>query len=141
MAGKNRPPQPGTETKMQTKRLAENYDLLAPDKSQIRLLAAMERGSMVHCTLPGGETSLAVVHETVEEVWYFIGGSGQVWRKVGTRQEGVEVGSGTSLTIPTGAHFQFRNTGKHPLCFIIVTMPPWPGAQEARRVPEYWPDF
>jgi mannose-6-phosphate isomerase-like protein (cupin superfamily) len=45
---------------------------------------------------------------------------------------------GTCLTIPVGTHFQFRNPGREPLCFLIVTTPPWPGAQEAVRVQDYW---
>ena len=43
------------------------------------------------------------------------------------------------MTIPTGAHFQFRTTGPEPLCFVMCTMPPWPGEQEAVRVPDHWP--
>ena len=45
---------------------------------------------------------------------------------------------GISLTIPLGAHFQFRNEGKEPLSFIILTIPPWPGEGEAVRVADYW---
>ena len=51
----------------------------------------------------------------------------------------VDVEPGTALTIPTGAHFQFRTTGPEPLCFVMCTMPPWPGEQEAVRVPDHWP--
>ncbi len=53
--------------------------------------------------------------------------------------ECVVVAEGTALTIPTGAKFQFRNTGTAPLCFVIATMPPWPGETEAVRVTDYWP--
>jgi mannose-6-phosphate isomerase-like protein (cupin superfamily) len=28
--------------------------------------------------------------------------------------------------------------GEEPLMFIIVTMPPWPGDQEAVRVDDHW---
>ena len=66
---------------MQTTRLADGRVVVAPDGSEIRELVAVERGSMVHCTLPPGSSSLAVAHATVEEVWYFIQGAGQVWRK------------------------------------------------------------
>ena len=45
---------------------------------------------------------------------------------------------GVSLTIPLGAHFQFRNTGEAPLRFVIVTMPPWPGEDEAYGVEGHW---
>jgi len=35
------------------------------------------------------------------------------------------------LTIPVRTRFQFRNTGETPLRFVIVTLPPWPGQDEA----------
>ncbi len=119
--------------------LAKEYDTLAPDGSEIRLLSTTSRGSMVHCTLNPGETSAAVAHRTVEEVWYFLEGTGQVWRRKGGEERVVDVAAGASLSIPVGAHFQFRTTGDHPLRFVIVTMPPWPGEHEAYRVPGVWP--
>jgi mannose-6-phosphate isomerase-like protein (cupin superfamily) len=122
-----------------TRQLPDTYDALAPDTSEIRLLAATARASMVHCTLPPGGVSLAVAHRTVEEIWYVAGGEGEVWRKLAGAEEVVAVRPGTSLTIPTGAHFQFRALGPAPLTIIIATMPPWPGEQEAYRVPDHWP--
>lgn len=122
----------------ETKHLSTKYDIIAPDKSEIRLLLTIKGGSMVHCTLPPHKTSLAVCHKTVEEVWYFIEGHGEVWRKQGTREEIVEVMSGVCITIPTGTHFQFRNTGNEPLRFVIATTPPWPGDHEAVRVQNHW---
>ena len=65
-------------------------------------------------------------------------GQGQVWRKQKGREEVVDVSPGCCLTIPIGTHFQFRNSGQEPLSFIIATMPPWPGDQEAVRVQSYW---
>ena len=121
-----------------TKRLPEKYDL-APDKSEIRPLLNMKGGGLAHCTLPPHGISLAVRHQTIEEIWYFLQGQGQVWRRQGDQEEIVEVGPGICLTIPTGTHFQFRNTGEEPLCFLIATMPPWPGEQEAVRVQDHWP--
>ena len=120
------------------KRLAKDCDTLAPDGSEIRLLSSASRGSMVHCTLNPGEVSLPVAHKTVEEVWYFLEGRGQVWRKYGDEERVVDVAPGVSLSIPVGAHFQFKTTGDVPLRFLIVTMPPWPGEDEAYRVPGRW---
>jgi mannose-6-phosphate isomerase-like protein (cupin superfamily) len=122
----------------ETKQLPRLYNYLAPDLSEIRLLHAMNGGGLAHCTLPVEGISLAVTHQTVEEIWYFLSGEGEVWRKQGDREESVYVAAGVSLTIPRGTHFQFRNTGNEPLCFIIATMPPWPGEQEAVRVQNYW---
>jgi mannose-6-phosphate isomerase-like protein (cupin superfamily) len=124
---------------MKTARLSESYDCLAPDGSEIRFLSASERGSTVHCTLPPGKTSLAVAHHSVEEIWYFLEGRGQVWRKLGEKEEVVDASPGVSLTIPAGTHFQFRNSGDAPLRFVLTTMPPWPGDSEAYRVPGHWP--
>ena len=122
-----------------TKQLGEVHDVLAPDGSEIRLLVSTTRGSMVHGTLPPGQVSLAIVHRNVEEVWYITAGRGQVWRKQDGHESVVDVAPGTALTIPTGAHFQFRTVGPQPLQFVMCTMPPWPGAHEAVRVPDHWP--
>ena len=121
------------------RQLSQDYDTLAPDGSEIRLLAATSRGSMVHCTLNPGEVSVAVAHKSVEEVWFFLEGTGQVWRRLGELERTVDVSPGVSLAIPVGAHFQFRTIGDRPLCFVIVTMPPWPGEDEAYPVPGRWP--
>ncbi len=123
---------------METRELPEQYDVLAPDGSEIRTLIAVKGGSVVHCTLLPHGVSLAVAHRTVEEVWYFLQGRGQVWRSRDGNDTIVDVGPGTCLSIPTGAHFQFRNLGDEPLTFVIATMPPWPGAHEAVRVPDHW---
>jgi mannose-6-phosphate isomerase-like protein (cupin superfamily) len=122
-----------------TRQLGEAYDVLAPDTSEIRLLVGTIRGSLAHGTLVPGRVSLAITHRTVEEVWYVTAGRGQVWRKQGGRELVVDVEPGTALTIPTGTHFQFRASGPEPLTFVMCTMPPWPGEQEAVRVPDHWP--
>ena len=124
---------------MQTKHLPKNYDCLAPDGSEIRLLTSTARGSSVHCTLPAGKVSLAVTHRGVEEIWYVLEGRGELWRKLDGREETIELRPGVSATIPLGSHFQFRNSGPEPLCLLITTMPPWPGEDEARRVSDHWP--
>lgn len=124
---------------MQTKHVPEAFDTIAPDGSEIRILVSTAGSSMAHCSLPPGRTSLAVAHRTVEEVWYFLGGRGEVWRKLGDSEETVEVSSGSSLSIPRGTHFQFRNTAAAPLEFVLTTIPQWPGHDEAYRVPGCWP--
>ena len=122
-----------------TTQLPAGYNYLAPDGSEIRLLSDARSGGSVHCMLPAAGISKAVRHQTVEEIWYCLSGSGQLWRKLGDAEETTDLEGGVSLTIPVGAHFQFRNTGADPLCLLIVTMPPWPGAAEAVRVPDHWP--
>jgi mannose-6-phosphate isomerase-like protein (cupin superfamily) len=126
------------ETNMQTKQLPEEYDYLAPDGTEIRLLLNMKGGGLAHCTLPPKGISLAVKHKTVDEIWYFIEGQGKMWRKQETREETTKVSPGTCITIPVGTKFQIKNTGEKPLCFIISTMPPWPGEDEAIYVQDHW---
>ena len=123
---------------MQTTTLPQD-PIIAPDGSEIRELVAGGRASMVHCTLPAGGVSLAVRHRTVEELWFVMGGQGEVWRKLEGEEAVVAVGPGSALDIPLGARFQFRNTGDEPLVILIATMPPWPGADEAPKVADHWP--
>jgi len=127
-----------TSKTFQTVKLPSKADYLAPDGSEIRLLPNVLGGGLAHCTLPSTRTSLAVRHKTVEEIWYFMEGAGEVWRQMGSEESTARVQGGDCLTIPLGCHFQFRNTGDGPLCFIIATMPRWPGASEAVRVADHW---
>ena len=118
----------------ESNRVKVEYDLLAPDGSEIRLLNRLSGASVVHCMLPAGAVSIPVRHRTVEEVWFFLAGEGQVWRKQGEREVVLDARRGISLTIPLGTQFQFRNTGNVPLEFLIATTPPWPGEDEAVEV-------
>ena len=65
-------------------------------------------------------------------------GTGRMWRRLGDREEITEVGAGVSITIPTGVQFQFRCDGGAPLEAVAVTMPPWPGGDEAYAVAGKW---
>lgn len=94
---------------------------------------------MAHFELAPGETSIPVTHRTVEEIWFFLGGRGEMWRKSRAREEVVPVASGVCVSIPLGTHFQLRSLGPGPLAVIGVTMPPWPGAAEAYEVAGKWP--
>ena len=118
--------------------LREAYDYLAPDGSEIRLLKDGPLGGLCHCQLPAGGISAAVAHQTVEELWYFLEGRGEVWRQNHNEGAPVRVSPGMSLRIPCGTAFQFRNTGHGLLRFRIATMPRWPGAQEAVPAKGYW---
>ena len=118
---------------------AERHDVLAPDGSEIRFLPQLRGGSMVHCTLPPGAVSLAVAHRTVDELWYVLSGEGELWRRQGDLEEIVALTPHTAHSLPLGTQFQFRNPGPEPLVIVIVTMPPWPGMDEAVRVVDHWP--
>ena len=73
-------------------------------------------------------------HRTVEELWYFVTGTGEMC--IG--DDVAEVGVGVSVHIPVDTRFQFRaHVG--PLEAVAVTMPPWPGDGEAVDAAPMWP--
>ena len=143
-----------------TMRLPATPDAVAPDGSDVRVLLQLGRGGMAHFELAPGRVSRAVAHHHVEEIWYIVGGYGQMWRRQGAREETVPLEPGTCLSIPAGTHFQFRAAAAGPLAAaagplaaaagplaaaagplaaVGVTMPPWPGDDEAYEVTGAWP--
>jgi mannose-6-phosphate isomerase-like protein (cupin superfamily) len=122
----------------ETKALGEKADAIAPDGTAVRLLASLAGGSFAHFELPAGAVSHAVTHRTVEEIWFFVAGVGQLWRRQGETESVVDVRPGVCLTIPLGTDFQFRADPTAPLAFVAATMPPWPGETEAFRVEGRW---
>lgn len=125
-------------SKFETKELPANRDAVAPDGSDVRILLGLRGGGMAHFSLAAGKTSHAVTHRTVEEIWYFVAGQGEMWRKQGADEQVVEVYPGVCLTIPLGTSFQFRCTGQDALEAIGITMPPWPGEEEAVLLQGPW---
>ena len=62
-----------------------------------------------------------------------------MWRRNAGSVEAVPVAAGVSIAIPAGTAFQFRAAGDSPLEAVAVTMPPWPGMDEAIPVEGVWP--
>jgi mannose-6-phosphate isomerase-like protein (cupin superfamily) len=124
----------------ETMRLPAVPTTIAPDGSDVRVLLGVGAGGMAHFELAPGRVSTAVRHRTVEEIWYIVGGRGEMWRSQGERSEIVELAPGICLTIPLGTSFQLRSFGSEPLAAIGATMPPWPGDDEAIPVDGY-PDW
>ena len=125
-------------SKFETMRIPHDPDVVAPDGADVRVLLALRGGSMAHFELPAGQTSVAEAHHTVEEIWYFLSGRGEMWRKQGEREEVVPVEPGVCISIPVGCEFQWRSISDEPLAALGVTMPPWPGGQEAYAVKGMW---
>jgi hypothetical protein len=88
--------------------------------------------------LLGFAFSTAIKHKTVTEIWYCISGRGSVWRKLGQISDTIAFAPGACLNLPVGTEFQFRNDGADELRFLIATIPPWPGADEAVSVADHW---
>jgi mannose-6-phosphate isomerase-like protein (cupin superfamily) len=122
----------------ETMTLPSQPDVLAPDGSQVRILLRLDGGSMAHFQLDPGQTSIAVAHRNVEELWYVISGRGEMWRSQAEREGIVQLEAGACVSIPAGTSFQFRCAGSEPFCAVAVTMPPWPGEDEAYAVEGAW---
>lgn len=118
----------------ETRSLAAEPDHIAPDGSEIRVLAATAHVGLAHIRLAPGAVSIAVAHRTVDELWYVTAGVGRIWRKSGEQEEIVAVKPGDSISIPLGTAFQFRADGDRPFEAITTTVPPWPGSDEAYPV-------
>src|SRR5215213_7087510 len=82
-----------------SKQISSAPDAMAPDGSEVRILCQVGRGSMAHFTLPPRAVSRAMAHRTVQEVWFFLSGLGRMWRRLGGREETIEVAPGTSISI------------------------------------------
>lgn len=127
-------------TDFATKRLPMEPDVSAPDGSDVRILLGLADGGMAHFALAPGQTAKAVTHRTVEEIWFILTGRGEMWREQDGREEIVALEPGVCLTIPLGTRFQFRAVDAgEPLAAVAVTMPPWPGEDEAVFVEGKWP--
>jgi mannose-6-phosphate isomerase-like protein (cupin superfamily) len=121
-----------------TVRLPAAPEAIAPDGSAVRVLLKLERGSAAHFELAPGMTPVAVAHRRVDEIWYFLRGRGEMWRKAGPREDVVTVEPNVCISLPAGTHFQFRSLGDEPLSAFGVTMPPWPDDGDAYPVEGKW---
>jgi len=121
-------------------RAATRPDTIAPDGSEVRLLAiglhGATRASLCEVRLGPGSVSRPIAHRTVEEIWYVLEGRGQIWRSPpGARATPGDLTPGDSVVIPCGWHFQFSADDDGHLRFLCYTSPPWPGPDEAVPVP------
>lgn len=123
---------------LEVQHLGEDLDVIAPDGSEVRLLTRVNRGSMAHFLLQPGQISKAVLHPELEEVWYVLSGTGQIWRRWCGNETVDDLQSGASLCLPAGTHFQFRANGSAPLAIVAVTMPPWSSEDDAQPVDGRW---
>ena len=123
---------------MQTRSFPSAPDGRSPAGAEVRLLVEGETGSMIHSTVPPGQVNRATVHATVSEFWHVLSGEGRIWRRDGTGEATTVLASGVSIDIPVGTAFQYRCDGVEPLEFICISMPRWPGPEEATIIAGPW---
>jgi mannose-6-phosphate isomerase-like protein (cupin superfamily) len=123
---------------MKTTTLPEKPDAKSPAGADIRFLMASHTGNMIHSTVPPHQINRATVHATVNEFWHVLEGHGEIWRSDGIDSAVTALVPGTTIDIPTGTKFQYRNVSDVDLKFICISMPPWPGDAEATFVKGAW---
>lgn len=126
-------------TPFQTLHAADALQVQAPDGAAVQVLLRLAGGSMATFTLQPGQVSAAVAHRSVEELWYVVAGAGRMWRRDAAQASITKLRPGLCLSVPLGTAFQFRCDGDDPLVAVAVTLPPWPGADEAMPVDGPWP--
>ena len=123
---------------MQTRAFPLNPDASSPAGAEIRYLMKGKTGNMIHSTVSPGQVNRATIHATVSEFWYVLSGEGEIWRRNGAGDETTVLETGVSIDIPVGTAFQYRCTGLDPLQFLCITMPRWPGDEEATVIVGPW---
>jgi mannose-6-phosphate isomerase-like protein (cupin superfamily) len=123
---------------MKTTFLPEKPDARSPAGADIRFLMDGSTGNMIHSTLPPRQTGRAVVLATVSEFWFVLEGRGEIWRDDSVGSAVTQLTPDTSIDIPVGTAFQYRNVSDQDLKFICIAMPPWPGDAEAKYVDGIW---
>lgn len=123
---------------MQGRAFPSAPDARSPAGAEIRYLIEGPSGNMIHATVPPGQVNRAAVHATVSEFWHVLSGEGQIWRRDAGGEDTTELRPGVTIDIPVGTAFQYRCTGVDPLRFLCVSMPPWPGDQEATIIEGPW---
>ena len=122
----------------ESKTRSQAADAIAPDGSEVRVLCNTGRGGVAEFSLGPGAVSRPIVHRTVDEIWYVLHGAGRMWREHADHSEILTLTPGVCLSIPVGVRFQFRCDGSEALVVLGVTMPPWPGSDEAVFVEGAW---
>jgi mannose-6-phosphate isomerase-like protein (cupin superfamily) len=123
---------------MKTSRIPSKAEARSPAGAEIRFLMDGETGNMIHSTVAPGQVNRATVHATVSEFWHILSGQGRIWRRDGTGEEVTVLEAGVSIDIPVGTAFQYRCDGPDPLRFICISMPRWPGDDEATVIEGPW---
>jgi mannose-6-phosphate isomerase-like protein (cupin superfamily) len=111
----------------------------APDGSTVERLGRVSGGSMARFSFAAGSVSRAVRHRQVEEFWYVLSGEAELWRaEESGAAEVITLEAGTAFALPPRCAFQVRVSSETPLTVVAVTMPPWPGDEEAVFVDGHW---
>ena len=100
-----------TSPTFQTEHLADEYTYLAPDGSQIRLLAKVRVAACATVRFRQARCLKATAHRTVEELWYCISGKGAGLAQTGGFGGGGGCRSGGQPVDPNWHHLSVPKHG------------------------------
>jgi len=118
-----------SEPKAEPKAAALPPAEIAPDGSLVQPLLRTPEASCAEFRLEAGRVSRAVRHRTVVELWRVLEGTGELHIESAGQTVHLTLGPGVTAHIPREARFQFRAISS--LRIFAVTIPPWPGDDEA----------
>ncbi|HEX8025412.1 MAG TPA: hypothetical protein VF484_04320 [Candidatus Limnocylindrales bacterium] len=111
----------------------------SPLGAHIRFLMDGPHGNVIQSIVPPTMVGRAARFRTVDEYWYVLSGSGEMWRRAPDGTEHVTpLVPGVSVDVALGTAFQYRCIGTEALVSICTAMPPWPGDDEAIVVDGPW---
>lgn len=111
---------------MDVRNLDEVEAFVTKDGSEIRELLAprnsvIQQQSLAEARLEPGCSTTAHYHRLTEEIYYIVGGTGQM--SVGELSRAV--GPGDAIAIPPGQVHQITNTGESTLHLLCCCVPPY----------------
>ena len=109
---------------MEIGNLADAEAFTTLDGSTIRELAGRvalpaHNQSLAEATVPAGTATIAHLHRTSEELYFFTAGRGRL--RIGAEER--EVRPGDCAVIPPGAEHKLVNTGEEPLVLLCCCAP------------------
>jgi mannose-6-phosphate isomerase-like protein (cupin superfamily) len=109
-----------------TTRLAYYPDHISPSgASEIRLLLQQPGGQITHVLVPPDSTAQVAVVDGSTEFLFVTRGRGRLRCVDGAHDEVMDLIPGTAVCIPSGVHYQYRNSAPEPLEFILGVVPMW----------------
>ena len=106
--------------------LSREPDSVSPDGgAEIRHILQSPRGDLTHAVCAAGTTSATHHLPELDEAYYVLAGTGEIWRTTEQREAVTALKPGRWVGMPAGTRFQYRaNQGCH-VVFLVTVMPSW----------------
>lgn len=82
-------------------------------------------GDLTHATCFAGTTSGTHYLPDLDEGYFVLGGSGELWRATEEREAVTALRPGRWVAMPAGTRFQYRANLGGSLVFLVVVLPSW----------------